>query len=258
VKTVILAGGLGTRLMEETVVRPKPMVEIGGRPILWHIMRLYAAQGFGDFIVAAGYKGEMIKHYFLNYRLFSGDLHLDFATGAIETRDDCDVDWRVEVVDTGSATQTGGRIKRLAPQLGNERFFATYGDGLADLDIGELLDFHRRHGRIATVTAIRAPIESRPLPCQSVDLPTGAASNWVNGGFFVFEPEVFDYIDGDADALEQTALVKLARDGELMAYRHEGFWQCMDTLEERRLLEGLWASGLAPWARVRGLTPAMD
>jgi glucose-1-phosphate cytidylyltransferase len=220
------------------------MVEIGGKPVLWHIMRLYAAQGFDHFIVAAGYKGEVIEDY--------------FATGQVETRNRCDAGWRVEVVDTGQLTQTGGRLLRLAPQLHGGRFLATYGDGLADLDARALVEFHRRHGRIATVTAVRMPAGRRALPFEcltSAGLGPAVEPAWVSGGFFVFEPELFDYLDGDEDVLEQKALTRLAEDGELMAYRHEGFWQCMDTPEERRLLERMWDSGIAPWTRVRGLVP---
>jgi glucose-1-phosphate cytidylyltransferase len=262
VRTVILAGGLGTRLMEETSDRPKPMVEVGGRPLLWHIMQLYAAQGFHDFVVAAGHKGEAIKRYFLDYRLLDGDLHLDLGCGKVEVRQRCGEDWRVGVVDTGDETMTGGRLLRLAAGLQDGgTFMTTYGDGLADVDLCGLLEFHRRHGRIATLTAVRPPhrrqlevIEGRVAGLDEA----ACAEEWVNGGFFVFEPGLFDYIRGDGETLEAGALTRLARAGELMAYRHAGFWQCMDTPREKELLERIWRSGEAPWLRRAGTRRTLE
>jgi glucose-1-phosphate cytidylyltransferase len=269
-KVVLLAGGLGTRLAEETVLRPKPMVEVGGRPILWHIMQLYASQGFTDFVVAAGYKGEVIADYFARYRELESELHLDFVARRVETlpsrsrrsRSERHVveappaaSWRVEVVDTGEATLTAGRVARLKPQLAGERFMLTYGDGLSDVDLRALLAFHRSHGRLATLTGVHPPLSRTGLLSLEEDSVLGpracVAPGWVNGGFFVFEAGIFDYLGGDRDTLEASALVRLARAGELMAYRHDGFWQCMDTLPERELLEALWRSGGAPWAKVR-------
>ncbi|HLF78357.1 MAG TPA: sugar phosphate nucleotidyltransferase [Dehalococcoidia bacterium] len=254
-KVVILAGGLGTRLMEETETRPKPMVEIGGRPMLWHIMQLYAQQGFDDFIIAAGYKSEMIKRYFVDYSRLNSDLHIDFASGAVETRSGYDLDWRVQVVDTGSETPTGGRLQRLEPLLRHEgRFMLTYGDGLADVDIKSLVEFHERHDRLATLTAVRPPATPR-LAIQDGRVRSVRdfdCSSWANGGFFVFEPGIFDYLDGD-EMLEAGSLAPLSASGQLMAYRHEGFWQCMDTAAERDLLESYWRSGERPWTRSPGM-----
>jgi glucose-1-phosphate cytidylyltransferase len=239
--------------MEETTVRPKPMVEIGGLPVLWHIMRIYASQGFDDFVVAAGYKGEAIKDYFLNYRLLHSQLHINLDTGTVDVRGDVEDHWQVQVVDTGDNTLTGGRIQRLAPHLrGEGTFMVTYGDGLADVDLEALLAFHRGHGRIATLTAVHPPVQARTLAIEGDNLtgyrePKSTAR--VNGGFFVFEPAIFDYLGGDGDTLEARALTQLATDGELMAYRHDGFWQCMDTPRERDLLEAMWAGQAAPWAQ---------
>lgn len=251
-KTIILAGGRGTRLMEETTARPKPMVEIGGRPLLWHLMHIYAAHGQRDFVVACGYKGEQIKDYFRNLLHVSSDFTVDLATGDIELRNAATPDWRVSVVDTGQDTMTGGRIRRLAEWVGRETFMATYGDGLGDVDITALLDFHVGHGRLATITAVRPPARFGSLVLEDGRVREFSEKNqadtgWINGGFFVFEPQVFDYLEGDATVLERDPLEQLAREGQLMAYQHGGFWQPMDTLREKELLESLWESGRAPW-----------
>lgn len=251
-KTVILAGGLGTRLAEETVARPKPMVEIGDRPILWHLMNIYAAHGFKDFIVAAGYKAESIKEYFVNSRIQTGDVVVDMASGKVEYINSRSPDWRVAIVDTGYATQTGGRIKRCKPWLENQTFMMTYGDGLANLDVKALVSFHKKHGKLATVTAVRPPARFGGLIFEgdrvaSFSEKPQVGEGWINGGFMVLEPGVLDYIDGDDMLLERAPLERLANDGQLMAYRHEGFWQPMDTLREKHLLQSMWESGKAPW-----------
>lgn len=254
-KVGILAGGLGTRLAEETEVRPKPMVEIGGRPILWHIMKHYAHYGFDEFVVALGYKGDYIKEFFVDYfRLNSDALSIDLATGAVTTRNGADGEtWKVELVETGLPTATGGRIKRLAPYLGNGTFFMTWGDGVSDLDLRKLLDFHRSHGRLATVTAVRPPARFGKLSLEGdrvdrFEEKPQLSEGWINGAFFVLEPGVVDYIDGDDTQFELEPLEGLARDGELMAYRHDSFWQCMDTIRDKKLLEKLWSSANGcPW-----------
>jgi glucose-1-phosphate cytidylyltransferase len=251
-KVVILAGGLGTRLAEETDLRPKPMVEIGGSPILWHIMKLYAHHGFKDFLVALGHKGEIIKRFFLDYYQLKGSMTLDLAHGALTTHErECE-DWTVGLMDTGPGTNTGGRVKRLEALLRGGTFMVTYGDGVCDVDLRELLKFHRRSGRIATVTAVRPPARFGGLVLDGdrvahfTEKPQ-AGEGWINGGFLVFEPAVFDYLEGDHSGLETQALERLADEGELAAYKHEGYWQCMDTLRDKRLLEGLWERGEAPW-----------
>ena len=250
-KVVILAGGAGTRLQEETAAKPKPMVEIGGRPILWHIMHLYAAHGFKEFIVALGYKGETIKNYFLNYYYLRNSITVDLATGTVDAHVGEREDWVVHLVDTGDETQTGGRVKRLASLLG-ETFMMTYGDGVANIDITELVEFHRRHGRLATITAVRPPARFGGLSFDG-DRVAGfeekpqIGEGWINGGFFVLEPGVIDYIDADETIFEHEPLERLAADGQLVAWQHDRFWQCMDTLRDVRLLEGLWESGAAPW-----------
>ena len=252
IKTVILAGGLGTRLSEETVLKPKPMVEIGGQPILWHIMKIYAAAGFDEFLLALGYKGELVKEYFLRYHAMRADLSLDLATGGVRYHDREPENWRVHLLDTGPHTQTGGRLKRLAPWLGGETFMLTYGDGVANLDVRKVLEFHRRHGKLATVTAVRPPARFGGIVMDG-DQVSGFAEKpqtgegWINGGFFVLDRRVLDYIDGDDTAWEAEPLNRLTQEGQLMAYRHEGFWQPMDTLREKNLLEDLWMSGHAPW-----------
>jgi glucose-1-phosphate cytidylyltransferase len=254
VKTVILAGGAGTRLAEETDSRPKPMVEIGGRPLLWHIMKRYARQGFDEFLIALGYKGEVIKRYFLDYYDLSGDVTVDLASGEASLTAGPSEPWTVHLRDTGLHTNTGGRIRRLEPWLSGERFLVTYGDGLADVDLHELVRFHVAHGRIATLTAVRPPARFGVIKFEadrvaSFAEKTTTGDEWINGGFMVFEPEVFRYLDADETSLEADTLERLAADEQLGAYRHEGFWQCMDSLHDRRVLEQLWLEGDAPWLR---------
>jgi len=251
-KVIILAGGFGTRLAEETDRIPKPMVEIGGRPILWHIMKHYAHYGFKEFFIALGYKGELIKRYFLDYRSLNGSMMINLATGEVQSyHKECE-DWIVHLMDTGLQTLTGGRVKRLEPWLKGGTFMATYGDGVSDIDLEDLLKCHRSHGRIATVTAVRPParfgglVFDGDLVVQFTEKPQ-IGEGWINGGFFVFEPRVFEYLEGDNTSLEADVLDRLAADGQLAAYRHNGFWQCMDTLRDVRLLESLWQSGNPPW-----------
>jgi glucose-1-phosphate cytidylyltransferase len=252
VKVAILAGGVGSRLSEETEIKPKPMVEIGGRPILWHIMMHYAHFGFNEFAIALGYKGEVIKKYIVDYCSLNSNLKVNLRTGQVEMNGGFRPDWNVELVDTGIPTNTGGRIKRLAPHMANETFMLTWGDGVADVDLHALLRFHRAHGKLATMTAVRPPARFGHLELDgdrivefSEKPQTG--EGWINGAFFVLEPAVFDYIDGDDTAWEREPLERLASEGQLMAYRHTSFWQCMDTLRDRKLLESLWQSGNAPW-----------
>lgn len=252
-KVVILCGGGGTRLREETEFRPKPMVEIGGRPILWHIMRSYAHYGFKEFVLALGYKGEVIKDYFINYHPLTSNVTVDLSTGKINYGNPTAEDWIVHMIDTGQETMTGGRLQRLEPILRPEgTFMLTYGDGVIDLNIQELVAFHSRHGRSATVTAVRpqARFGNMTLDGNQVieftEKPQTEES-WINGGFFVFNAGIFDYLHGDATVLEAEPLEKLARDGQLIAYPHHGFWQCMDTVRDRNALEYLWKSGKAPW-----------
>lgn len=251
-KVVILAGGLGTRLAEETELKPKPMVEIGGRPILWHIMKHYGHHNFNEFFIALGHRGEVIKRFFLDYCSLSGSMTVDLSKGVVDTQDsDCE-DWIVHLKNTGPETNTGGRIKRLEAWLKDETFMATYGDGVSNVNLSDLLKFHRAHGRIATVTAVRPParfgglVFDGDMVAEFTEKPQ-IGEGWINGGFLVFEPAVFDYLDGDSSSLEADALERLAADQQLAAYRHESFWQCMDTMREVRLLEGLWRSGKPPW-----------
>ena len=251
-KTVLLAGGLGTRLAEESESKPKPMVEVGGRPILWHIMRIYAERGFNEFVVALGYRGEVIKRYFLDYFYLRNSLSIDLRTNQIEVQgSDCE-DWIVHLRDTGLETQTGGRLRRLADLLRGEAFMMTYGDGVCSVDPRALLDFHRKHGKLATVTAVRPPARFGGLVfdgdyvAEFSEKPQ-VGEGWINGGFFVLEPKVLDYIDADDTIFERSPLERLARDGQLVAYRHEGFWQCMDTLRDVRLLNSLCDGKLPPW-----------
>ena len=251
-KVVILAGGLGTRLKEETIVKPKPMVEIGGHPILWHIMNIYASQGFNEFIIALGYKAEFIKDFFINYRYHRQSLSVQLKNGNVVVHDGTIEDWTVHLVDTGDNTQTGGRIKRLAPYIGNERFMLTYGDGVSNINLKNLLDFHEKHGKLATLTAVRPPARFGGLNLKgdlidrfSEKPQTG--EGWINGGFFVLEPQILDYIEGDEMPWERQPLENLARDEQLAAYRHEDFWQCMDTLRDVQRLDTLWSTGDAPW-----------
>lgn len=251
-KVVILAGGLGTRLAEETEVKPKPMVEVGAQPILWHIMKHYAHYGFKEFFIALGYRGEVIKRYFVDYYSLNGSMTIDVAKGKLQKhKRDCE-DWIVHLIDTGQETNTGGRVKRLEPWLKNSTFMVTYGDGVCDVDLQDLFRFHRAHGRLATVTAVRPPsrfgglVFDGDLVAEFTEKPQ-IGEGWINGGFQVFEPAVFKYLEGDHSILEVDALERLAADRQLAAYRHERFWQCMDTLRDKRLLESLWQEGHAPW-----------
>ena len=252
-KTVILCGGLGTRLAEETQVKPKPMVEIGGRPILWHIMKIYEQHGFMDFVLALGYKGEVIKDYFLNYHARMSDLSIQLKTGNLEYTNPTAEDWRVSLIDTGANTMTGGRLLRLKEHLAScGTFMLTYGDGLSSVDIKALVEFHRSHGKLATVTAVRPPVRFGELAiCDglvtSFQEKPQAGEGWINGGFFVLEPDVFDFISDDTVMWERAPLEMLAAKGELMAFHHPGYWQCMDTLRDKMTLEDLWVSGKAPW-----------
>ena len=251
-KAVILAGGRGTRLAEETTAIPKPMVEIGGRPILWHIMKHYAAYGHTEFAIALGYRGEYIKRYVLEYSALHSDLTVEMRTGQVHTTDGRSDDWKVALVDTGLETMTGGRIKRMAPHVGDETFMLTWGDGVSTVDLDRLLAFHRSHGRLATVTIVRPPARFGHIHIDG-DAVTAFYEKpqleevWINGAYFVLEPGIFDYVEGDHTEWEREPLENLARDGQLMAYRHDGFWQCMDTVRDKQLLEELWASGAAPW-----------
>jgi glucose-1-phosphate cytidylyltransferase len=255
-KAVILAGGLGTRLAEETSVRPKPMVEIGGGPILWHIMKIFAAHGVNDFVVCCGYKGHVIKEYFANYHLQRSDVTVDLGRQRItHHRNHCEP-WRVTLADTGWQTLTGGRLKRVREYVGDDTFFMTYGDGVSDVDLTALLAFHRQEGTLATLTAVQPPgrfgaftlHEGHTRVDHFREKPQGDGDDaWINGGFFVLEPEVFDYIEGDATAWEQAPLAALSQQGELSAYRHSGFWHPMDTLHDKTVLDDMWKRGCAPW-----------
>ena len=252
VKVVILSGGLGTRLGEETELRPKPMVEVGGRPVLWHILKHYDAFGFNEFYVALGYKGEYIKRYFLDYAALSGSLRLNTRRNAVMPLDRAAEDWDLHLIETGPTTNTGGRVRRMAPHLSGSTFMVTYGDGVADVDLRKLLEFHKSHGKIATVTAVRPPARfggllfDGDMVAQFTEKPQ-AGEGWINGGYLVFEPAIFDYLDADQTSLEAQTLEKLAAGGQLAAYKHDGFWQCMDTLRDKRILEELWAKGSPPW-----------
>lgn len=252
VKAVILAGGQGSRLSEETEVRPKPMIEIGGRPLLWHIMKHYAHYGITDFVVALGYKADVIKRYFLDAVGLDGTLSVFLSDRRVERHDTVAEDWVVHLVETGLDTITGGRLKRLTPVIGEQTFMMTYGDGVSNVDLGKLLAFHRAHGRLGTVTAVRPPARFGALELDgdrvvSFSEKSQLGEGWINGGFFVLEPRVLDYIEGDHTHWEREPLERLAREGQLLAYRHESFWQCMDTLRDKRLLEALWVGGRAPW-----------
>ena len=254
-KVAILAGGLGTRMTEETEIKPKPMVEIGGRPILWHILKHYSRYGHKEFFIALGYKSEVVKNYFINYRAFSSSLTVDLSKGKVEIHGDNQAeDWIVHLIDTGRETSTGGRLKRLQKWLGKEPFMATYGDGVSNVDLNLLAKFHKEQGRIGTLTAVRPPsrfggiLFDKDSVAQFTEKPQ-IGEGWINGGFFVFEPKIFDYLKDDQSVLESDALEKLADDKQLAAYRHEAFWQCMDTLREKKILEDLWQSGKAPWTK---------
>lgn len=253
-KVVLLAGGLGTRLSEETVLKPKPMVEIGGKPILWHIMKIYSFYGFNEFIICLGYKGYLIKEYFANYFLHLSDVTIDIANNRVHTHQSTAEPWKVSLIDTGQDTMTGGRVKRIQPYIGNEPFMLTYGDGVANIDIPKLVDFHKKHGKYMTVTAVQPSgrfgalhLGEHDQVCSFVEKPKGDGA-WINGGFFVCQPEVFNYItEGDATIFERSPMEKLAADGQMMAYKHNGYWKPMDTLRDKQELEQDWASGKAAW-----------
>ena len=251
-KVIILAGGLGTRLSEYTESVPKPMVIIGGKPILWHIMKTYAKFEIKDFYIALGYKAKIIKEYFLNYRTLNSDFTVNLLNGSIDTHQQDAVDWKVNLIDTGLNSMTGGRVKKMQSLIGNETFLLTYGDAVADINITELIKFHRKHGKMVTVTAVRPEARFGELAIEknvvtsSKEKPQ-TTKGWINGGYFVVEPEFFNLIAGDDTILEKTPLEKAAQMGELMSYLHDGFWQCMDTKRDKELLEGLWEADNAPW-----------
>lgn len=252
VRVVLLAGGLGTRLAEETEVRPKPMVEIGGRPILWHIMKHYAHYGFDEFLIALGYKGDVIKRFFMDYYLLSRSLTIRLATGEMQVHNRQAENWTVHLIDTGLHTNTGGRVRRLEPWLKDSTFMVTYGDGVSDVNLRDLLRFHRSHGKLVTVTAVRPPARFGGLVfdgdrvARFTEKPQ-IGEGWINGGFLVCEPGIFDYLEGDSTSFEAHLLERLAHDGQIMAYKHDAFWQCMDTVRDLRTLENLWNSGAPPW-----------
>lgn len=249
---VILAGGFGSRLSERIDIKPKPMVEVGPHPILWHIMKIYSHFGFRDFVIACGYKADVIKDYFHNFHIRNSDYVINLSTGEQEVRRTDAPDWRISVVDTGLNTMTGGRLKRLAPWLEGERFMVTYGDGVGDVDIKRLVEFHESHGKLATVTAVRPPARFGGLVLNgnavtNFSEKAQAGEGWINGGFFVFERKVLEYMDDDSTVLERAPLERLANEGQLQAFLHPGFWQPMDTLREKNMLDSLWESGKAPW-----------
>lgn len=254
-KVVILAGGYGTRISEESELKPKPMVEIGNKPILWHIMKSYSAQGFNDFVILCGYKGWVIKEYFANYFLHQSDIQIDVAKNSMEVLNNTSENWKVSLIETGLDTMTGGRIKRAQKYLQGESFMLTYGDGVSDVDVKELLAFHKGHGKTMTLTGVQAEGRFGALDVS----PEGKVSRfkekpkddgaWINGGFFVCEPKIFDLLEDDNTILERSPLEKLSEAGQLMVYRHKGFWQCMDTLRDKNQLNDLWKSGRAPWKK---------
>lgn len=251
-RAVILAGGLGTRLAEETEMRPKPMIEIGGRPILWHIMSHFASHRVTEFVVALGYKSEVIKRFFVEYTRYLGSLSVSLAHGEVTHLEETGIDWTVHLIDTGLNTNTGGRVRRVADYVKSQTFMLTYGDGVSDVNLQALLRFHRATGKLATVTAVRPPARFGELAFDG-DLVTEfrekpqTGEGWINGGYFVLEPEVLDYIGGDDDSFEMDVLPRLAAEGQLAAYKHDKFWQCMDTLRDKRQLEAMWQEGRAPW-----------
>ena len=252
-KTIILAGGFGTRISEESSSRPKPMIEIGGMPLIWHIMKLYSEHGLNDFVILLGYKGYIIKEYFSNYFLHQSDITIDMATNEMQVHNNSAEPWRVTLLDTGAHSMTGGRIKRAAKHINGEPFLLTYGDGVADVNISETIEFHKKQNKLVTMTSVQPAgrfgalnIDANNSVASFIEKPTGDG-NWINGGFFVCEPGVIDYIDGDKTVFEQEPLEKLAQDGQLVTYKHKGFWQCMDTLRDKRFLEELWESDSAPW-----------
>lgn len=253
-KVVILAGGFGTRISEESHLKPKPMIEIGEQPILWHIMKHYSAYGYNEFIICGGYKQHIIKQYFADYYLYKSDVTFDFANGnSMQIHDNDAEPWKVTIVDTGYATMTGGRIKRIQKYVGNEPFMMTYGDGLSDVPVNKLVDFHKKSGKTATITAVQPGGRFGALDIDGADEIHGFAEKkkedggWINAGFMVLNPEIFDYIKDDTTVFEKEPLERCAAEGQLMAYRHEGFWQCMDSMRDKKLLEDLWNSGQAPW-----------
>jgi len=251
-RVIILAGGFGTRLSEETSLSPKPMLEIGGKPMLWHIMSIYASHGFKDFLVACGYKGEVIKQYFHSFLVHNSDLFINLKDGSCNVANSAVPDWQIGIVDTGLNTLTGGRLLRLKNLIGDQTFMVTYGDGLADVDIKSLMAFHRGHGKLATITAVSPIARFGSLELNGDRVAQFAekrqtGEGWINGGFFVFEPRVLDYVDDDQTSLEGKPLENLAAESQLMAYRHRGFWHPMDTMRDKQYLEALWASGNAPW-----------
>ncbi len=252
-KAVILAGGLGTRISEESYLKPKPMIEIGGHPILWHIMKIFYSQGIDDFIICAGYKQHIIKEYFADYALHCSDITFDFSKGGEMTvHDNSSENWKVTIVDTGMNTMTGGRIKRVKKYLGDEPFLMTYGDGVSDVNIKNLVEFHKNHGKLATLTAVHPAgrfgiLDIKGDYVASFGEKIESDTDWVNGGFMVLDPGITDYIEGDETIFEKTPLETLSAEGQLMAYKHSGFWQCMDTLRDKNILENLWNTGKAPW-----------
>lgn len=252
-KVLILAGGLGTRLSEETTIKPKPMVEIGGKPILWHIMKIYSGHGFNEFVILCGYKGQVIKEYFSNYFLHQNDMSIDLKNNKIEYFNNASESWKITLIDTGELTMTGGRIKRAKSYINNETFLLTYGDGVSDANIKEAYEFHKKHGKNLTVTAVQPEARYGILDIKNesdvegfLEKPKGE-SGWINGGFFVCEPQILDYINNDSTIFEREPMQKIALDGHMKAFKHEGFWQCMDTVRDKTKLQEMWESGDAPW-----------
>lgn len=255
-KTVLLCGGLGTRLSEETQVKPKPMVEVGGKPMLWHVMKTYERYAYSDFILALGYKGEYIKDYFLNYHARQSDLTINLGSGEVSYSNPTAENWTVSMIDTGASSMTGGRLLRLKRYLiDTGTFMLTYGDGVSNVDIDELLAFHKRHGKVATVTAVRPSARFGGMRIGEGNVlnfkeKPQSGEGWINGGFFVFEPAIFEYLEDDSTVLEQMPLERLVQDGQLMAHEHAGYWQCMDTVRDRDVLQELWDKGSAPWMEI--------